>query len=41
VEELVLHPLIYAGVAVYTLRGVVRVLRDCVELRNEWYRRER
>ena len=32
---------VYAAAGLYVMRGVARVLRDFLELRNEWYWRER
>jgi hypothetical protein len=40
-EDLVSNPLTYAALAVLILRGLIRLLRDAVELRNEWHTRER
>jgi hypothetical protein len=39
--ELLNNPLGYAFAAIVLARGGVRLLRETLQLRNEWYRRER
>jgi hypothetical protein len=40
-DDPVLTSLAYVAAGIYVLRRAARMLRDFLDLRNEWYRRER
>ena len=40
-REILANPYSYALGAIYTARTGIRLLREVLDLRNEWYRRER
>ena len=39
-KDLLANPFTWAAGAIFLLRRTVRLLRELLELRNEWYRRE-